>query len=309
MNENLDLLEINWNDLKYFLALWRYGRLSLAATKLGCTHVTIANRIEQLEKAIDTRLFYQNSKGFHLTKAGENLIPYAEKCERTLRLANENYRSGKEIRSKIRIGVTEGFSNYYLSDRLPIWVKGKDIDIELISLAGATLITSGEVDISITVGPQKGSNIIQKKLSDYTLGLFAATEYLSMNKSIKAQSDLKNHSFIGYIEDQVFSDLLKYQNEIAPDLQFIYKSTTIHTQRKAVRSGLGIGILPHFVAYGDPVLSPVLPDFLLHRELWISTSKDLHQFKDLKLTWDFILNACAEEKYRFIDRKVLSERE
>ncbi|WOD06786.1 LysR family transcriptional regulator [Marinomonas sp. GJ51-6] len=130
MNENLDLLEINWNDLKYFLALWRYGRLSLAATKLGCTHVTIANRIEQLEKAIDTRLFYQNSKGFHLTKAGENLIPYAEKCERTLRLANENYRSGKEIRSKIRIGVTEGFSNYYLSDRLPIWVKGKDIDIE-----------------------------------------------------------------------------------------------------------------------------------------------------------------------------------
>ncbi|MDB4837913.1 LysR family transcriptional regulator [Marinomonas sp.] len=301
MNENLDLLDINWNDLKYFLALWRYGRLSLAANKLGCTHVTIANRIEQLEKAIDTRLFYQNSKGFHLTKAGENLIPYAEKCERTLRLANENYRSGKEIRSKIRIGVTEGFSNYYLADRLPLWVKGKNIDIELISLAGVTFITSGEVDISITIGPQKGSNIIQKKLTNYTLGLFASTDYVVHNDTVNNKSDLEKHPFIGYIEDQVFSDLLKYQHEIAPDLPFIYKSTTIHTQRKAVRSGLGIGVLPHFVAYGDPALAAVLPEFLLHRELWISTSKDLHQFKDLKLTWDFILKACAEEKHRFID--------
>ncbi len=300
MGDNTDLLTINWNDLKYFLALWRYKRLSLAATKIGCTHVTIANRVEQLEKAIGTKLFFQNSKGFHLTTAGENLIPYAEKCERTLRLANENYRNVQEIRSKIRIGVTEGFSNYFLSSRLPAWIKDQGIDIELISLAGSTFITSGEVDISITIGPQKGSNIIQKKLTDYTLGLFSTQDYLSNNDPIEKTSDLLNHHFIGYIEDQVFSDLLKYQGEISPNLNFIYKSTTIHTQHKAVNTGLGIGILPHFVAYGDPNITPVLPKTLLYRELWISTSKDLHKFRDLKLTWDFILNACAEEKHRFM---------
>lgn len=300
MNESLDLLAINWNDLKYFLALWRYKRLSVAAKKLGVTHVTIANRVECLEKAMDAKLFFQNSKGFHLTKAGEELIPYAEKCERTLRLANESYRSGKDIRSKIRIGVTEGFSNYYLSEYLPAWLKGKNIDIELISLAGVTYISSGEVDISITIGPQKGANIIQKKLTDYTLGLYASKGYIVENEAIQSRSDLVSHPFIGYIEDQVFSDLLKYQNEIAHDLQFVYKSTTIHTQRKAVRTGLGIGILPHFVSYNDDLLAPVLPDFLLHRELWISTSKDLHQFKDLKLTWDFILGSCAQHRDRFI---------
>ncbi len=301
MSENPDLLAINWNDLKYFLALWRYKRLSLAASKIGCTHVTIANRVEQLEKAIGTKLFIQNSKGFYLTAAGENLIPYAEKCERTLRLANENYRNVQEIRSKIRIGVTEGFSNYFLSSRLPAWVKGKDIDVELISLAGSTFISSGEVDISITIGPQKGANIIQKKLTDYTLGLFSTKDYLQEHDPIEKKSDLINHHFIGYIEGQVFSDLLKYQDEVSPNLNFIYQSTTIHTQRKAVNTGLGIGILPRFVAYGDQNLRPVLPDFLLHRELWISTSKDLHKFKDLKLAWDFILNACADERYRFIE--------
>jgi hypothetical protein len=34
--------------------------------------------------------------------------------------------------------------------------------------------------------------------------------------------------------------------------------------------------------------------------MWISTSKDLHQFKDLKLTWDFIINSCAAEQHVFI---------
>ncbi|TXR53369.1 LysR family transcriptional regulator [Reinekea thalattae] len=299
MNEHTNLLSINWNDLKYFLALSRYGRLSLAASKLGCTHVTIANRIEQLEKAVGTRLFFQNSKGFHLTKAGEDLIPYAEECERTLRLANEKYRSTQQIRSTIRIGVTEGFSNYFLSSHLPVWIKHKNIDIELVSLAGITYITSGDVDISITIGPQKGENFIQRKLTDYTLGLFASHSYLEEHPKIKKRDDLEAHHFIGYIEDQLFTDLLKYQSEIYPALEFIYQSTTIHTQHKAVQSGLGIGILPHFVAYGDDGLSPVLPDILLHRELWISTSKDLHQFRDLKLTWEFILSQTQEQSFRF----------
>lgn len=305
MNTPPDLLEINWNDLKYFLALKRHQRLSLAAKKLGCTHVTIANRIEQLELTVKTKLFFKNSSGFHLTKTGEYLLPYAEKCERTLRLANENYRNDQNIRSKIRIGVTEGFSNYYLASRLPIWIKDKSIDIELISLAGLTVMTSGEVDISITIGPQKGSNIIQKKLTNYTLGIFATKDYLATHLPIAQRSDLIDHPFIGYIEDQLFTNLLKYQNEIAPNLQFIYKSTTIHTQCLTIKSGLGLGILPHFVAHGEISLSAVLPDITLHRELWISTSKDLHQFKDLKATWDFIINSCTAEKYIFIPDGVI----
>lgn len=298
-NDSPDLLSINWNDLKYFIALKRYGRLSSAAQKIGCSHVTIANRIEQLEKSIGTKLFYQNNLGFHLTKAGENLLPYAEKCESTLLLANEKYRNELKTRSTIRIGVTEGFSNYYLASRLPIWLQEQEIDVELISLASNTFITSGKVDISITVGPQNGANIIQKKLTDYTLGVFASKHYTANHPAIKSKPDFKHHPFIGYIEEQVFTKQLKYQKEVSTTASFVYKSTTIGTQSQAIKSGLGLGILPHFVAYGETQLTQVLPELVLSRELWISTSKDLHQFKDLKLTWDFILNSCQADKHIF----------
>ena len=300
MDNRLDILKINWNDLKYFLALKRNGRLSLASPKMGCSHVTIANRIDVLEQCMQTKLFFKNSRGFHLTKSGEKLVPYAEKCERALRLANEDYRNEQKIHSKIRIGVTEGFGNYYLASRLATWIKNKAIDIELISLPSLTMITSGEVDISVTLGHQKGLDVIQKKLTSYTLGVFACTEYIANNMPVLDRSDLLQHPFVGYIEDMVFSEKLKYQREISPDLKFVYKSTTIHTQRKAIQTGLGLGILPHFVAHGDSTLQCLLPELQLSREYWISTSKDLHQFKDLKLTWDFILSSCAADIHMFI---------
>ena len=300
MDTRLDVSQINWNDLKYFLALKRNGRLSLAAQKMGCSHVTIANRIEDLEKCMHTKLFFKNNRGFHLTKSGEKLVPYAEKCERTLRLASEDYRKEQKIHSKIRIGVTEGFGNYYLATRLAIWIKDKAIDIELISLPSLTIMTSGEVDISVTLGFQKGIDIIQKRLTPYTLGVFASTDYIANNIPIQDRSDLLQHPFVGYIEEQVFSDTLKYQEEISTNLKFVYKSTTIHTQRKAVQTGLGLGILPHYVAHGDSTLQCLLPELHISREYWISTSRDLHQFNDRKLTWDVILSSCINDIHMFI---------
>ncbi len=295
-----DLSQLNWNDLKYFIALVRNGRLSLASKKLGCSHVTIANRIEALEQFMQTKLFFKNSKGFHLTKSGEKLLPYAEKCERTLRLANEVYRKEQKIHSKIRIGVTEGFGNYYLASRLAKWIKDKAIDVELISLPSVTSISSGAVDISVTLDRQKGIDIIQKKLTPYTLGIFACTEYIANNIPVQSRTDLLQHPFVGYIEDLVFSESLRYHEEISPELKIVYKSTTIHTQRKAVQTGVGLGILPHYVAHDYSTLLRLLPELQFRREYWISTSKDLHRFKDLKRTWDFISDSCEADRHRFV---------
>ncbi len=300
MDTRPDISQINWNDLKYFLALKRNGRLSLASQKMGCTHVTIANRIAALEECMHTKLFFKNSRGFHLTKSGEKLVSYAEKCERTLHLASEDYRKEHKIHSKIRIGVTEAFGNYYFASRLATWIKDKAIDIELISLPSLTIVTSGEVDISVTLGHQKGLDIIQKRLTPYTLGVFACTDYFANNMPIRDRSDLLKHPFVGYIEELTFSNKLKYQEEISPNLKFVYKSTTIHTQRKAVQTGLGLGIFPHYVAHGDSTLQCLLPELQISREYWVSTSRDLHQFKDLRLTWDFILGSCATDSHMFM---------
>ncbi len=300
MSQTPDVSKMNWNDLKYFLALKRHGRLCLASKRIGCSHVSIANRVAALEQFMQTKLFYQNSRGFHLTKAGEKLVPYAENCEKELRMIMEINRKEQKIRSKIRIGVTEGFGNYYIATRLAVWIKNKPIDIELISLPSLTNITAGEVDISVTLGSQKGYNIIQKKLALYRIGIYASKDYLRTHPKINKSEDLLQHYFIGYIEEHVFSDDLRYHEEISPNLQIAYKSTTIHTQRLAIETGLGLGLLPHYVAFGNVNLVNLLPEIQFTREYWISSGTDLYQFKDLKRTWDFIISSCLANETLFL---------
>lgn len=150
------LLEMNWNDVKLFLALARHGRLTRAARVLGVTHVTVANRMAALERALETPLLCQSESGFELTKAGAGLFYYAEELERQLILGLEGSERDVRVRPKVRVGVTEGLGDNYLSPRIAAWLRGQVLDVDLISLPKPTRVTSREADISITLEEPQG---------------------------------------------------------------------------------------------------------------------------------------------------------
>ena len=68
---------LNWDDLRYFLALAREQRVSAAGRALGVKHTTVARRVEALESHLGARLFDQTQQGYALTQAGENLMEHA----------------------------------------------------------------------------------------------------------------------------------------------------------------------------------------------------------------------------------------
>ena len=48
---------MNWDDLRFFLALCREGTVSSAGRELGVKHSTVTRRVESLEEQLGTRLF------------------------------------------------------------------------------------------------------------------------------------------------------------------------------------------------------------------------------------------------------------
>ena len=84
---------LNWDDLRYFLALAREQRVSAAGRALGVKHTTVARRVEALESHLGARLFDQTPQGYALTQAGENLMEHA--------LARGEGRDGVEVDHRI----------------------------------------------------------------------------------------------------------------------------------------------------------------------------------------------------------------
>src|SRR5713226_3393842 len=75
---------MDWDNLKFFLALAETGSLSRASEKLRVDHSTVARRIEMLEHDLGVRLVERLSRSYRLTAEGERVRDRAKEIERAL---------------------------------------------------------------------------------------------------------------------------------------------------------------------------------------------------------------------------------
>src|SRR5258705_3017206 len=72
---------VNWNDLRYVLALAEAGSLARAARKLKVDHTTVGRRIEALECDVGVQLFTRTTNGYTLTREAEEFLPGIREIE------------------------------------------------------------------------------------------------------------------------------------------------------------------------------------------------------------------------------------
>lgn len=71
--------KMNFEQIKTFLSVAKTGNFSLTAKERFLTQPTISNQIRQLEKELDSQLFYRSSQNVFLTEQGERFYRYANK--------------------------------------------------------------------------------------------------------------------------------------------------------------------------------------------------------------------------------------
>jgi DNA-binding transcriptional LysR family regulator len=76
----------------------------------------------------------------------------------------------------------------------------------------------------------------------------------------------------------------------------VFHSTSVIAQQQAARAGLGIAVLPCYMASADPGLVPLFPDESILRSYWISTRRELHKSVRLRVMWDYIVQLCEREQ-------------
>lgn len=75
MNDrNIDLKQINWDDLRAFLAIARAGGLAAAAKDIASSAPTLGRKMLALERAMDQELFIRRTHGYDLTDTGRTLM-------------------------------------------------------------------------------------------------------------------------------------------------------------------------------------------------------------------------------------------
>lgn len=295
-------MNINWDDMRYFLALCRNHSFVATSNELKVTHTTVARRISVLESSLQTQLFLRTEKGCTLTEAGEKLLPYAEQLEsNVINLSELVSGNNNNMSGSIRIGAPDGIGTCFLAPWLSkLQSIHPSLEIELIAIPMYYSLSKREIDILITVQKPTHRKIVTRKLTNYKLGLFATKEYLAKSPSIKNKKELRNHRFVGYIDDLLFDQDLNFMEEILPGLEANFRSSTAVAQLNAVTAGAGIGVLPFFMAYTEPELIQILPDHNIEKAYWLQVNPDSRQFARVRTTIDFIADQTELSKELFL---------
>ena len=293
---------MDWDDAKYFLAIAREGQMLGAAKRLKVSQAKLSRRITSLEEAIGTRLLDRSTSGCRLTENGAAMFETAEKIEAEfLQGISRLKRSDSEISGTIRIGAPDGFGVAFLAPRLSRFTQAfPQLNIQLVPVPRNFSLSQREADIAIMIGrPDKG-RLRVKRLSDYSLGLYAARSYFDKAGYPESLADLKDHTLIGYVEDLIYTPALNYSSEFLRDWRSTIEVSTAMGQFEAVRSGAGIGILHDFMAVSNQDLIPLFPEHFITRQYWTVWHENMRIAKRVSAVAELLDTLVRESKSCFI---------
>lgn len=288
----------NWDDLRFFLAVARGRTLTAAGHMLKVDATTVGRRIERLANSLNTSLFEASPGGLHLTSGGEKLLAYAEDMERSALAARDRI-SGERSRltGTVRMSLSEGFATWMVARHLRAFQEmHPDIRLEIVTTNGFLNPSKREADLAVLLGRPQHGRLVAKKLTDYSLGLYAAHGYIHQHGAPVDRAALSAHPLIGYISDFIYAEELRYLDDIREGLVPHFSSSSINTQVAMTQSGLGIAVLPHFIGRQNPQLAPLLEDDVrITRSFWTTVHHDLQRVARVRAVIDWLNLTVARD--------------
>ena len=290
---------LDWNDLRYFLAVSRAGTLAGAARDLAVRHSTVARRLEALEEALAVSLFTRTPDGLVLTEAGAGILPQAEAAERAA-LAIERQAAGGDTRiaGTVRLTTSEGFSGFLVRRLAALNERYPELMVEVLSGNRFYDLTRGEADLAVRIGETTQPDLICKRIGLAGWSVYAAAAYLARRGMPASLDDLRGHAVIGFDETLAQVPGALWLDRHAAGAEVVMRGNSIFAVLNAAIVGMGIAVLPCFMAEAEPNLRRLSAETTGSREIWLVFHPDVAKIARVRTVIDFVTDAVAGEVTR-----------
>src|SRR6201996_4839960 len=153
-----DCTMIDWDDVRYFLAVARGGSVRAAAERLAVNHATVLRRIAQLEARLGVQVFEKLPSGYRMTEAGEEVLEFADQMEASSHLLETRiFGRDQSARGLLRVTLPPFLATHLLMPDLADFARlHPDIEMEVLSTGEVANLTNREADVAVrNVGDRK----------------------------------------------------------------------------------------------------------------------------------------------------------
>jgi len=277
-----------WDDLKVFLEVARQGSVHAAARQLRLDHSTVCRRIGRLESLLAVKLLDRNRKGVFVRPEGQGLLQHIKQMDQHASSLDEMIAEGA---SKIvRIATMEGIASGYIARCIPTLARfDRSIKIELVSNPQVVDLNRKEADIFLSFFNPATRGLRSTLIGTFSLFLYCSKDYLRRHGRPRSRADLDKHVFVGYIDDLLAIDAVRWLDEVIMTPKMTFNSNSVIAQCNAAVQGMGIVLLPTFVACGVDGLERILPDEIsVRRDVWASARVEHGHLPRIKSVMKFL---------------------
>jgi DNA-binding transcriptional LysR family regulator len=283
---------IDWDDVRYFLAVAREGSVRAAAGGLGVNHATVLRRIAQLEERLGVQMFEKLPSGYRLTAAGDEVLEFANQMEASShQLETRVFGRDQSVRGLLRVTLPPFLATHLLMPDFADFARmHPGIEVEILSSGEVANLTNREADVAIRfvsdrknlplnlhglMGPEVRSGVY---MSRDRLAAWRAGALDPIRRIVAG-----NHGIPDWA----------YQGEVRIT-EVPFRTPDAEAQVVAARQGIGITRLPCFVGDADPLLVRVPgTDLDMQAALWLLTQGETRKTKRVRLVTEFLSRRLA----------------
>jgi DNA-binding transcriptional LysR family regulator len=287
---------MDWNDLRYFLAVRRAGSLAGAARALKVEHSTVSRRLAALEDALGVKLFLRGPDGFTSTPAGDKLAPHAESMEAAVTAIDRQVTGGDErVDGTVRLTTSEVFSGFVVKRLGPLRERHPELVVEVLSGNQAFDLARGEADLAIRIMATTDPELVVRKLVECGWAMYAARGYLDRRAAPPSPEALAGHDVIGFDDTLARVPGALWLEAHGAGARVVLRGNSIMAVLNACLAGLGVTVLPCFLGDSEPSLVRLAPQHLGARPMYLVVHPDRARVARVRVVMDFIIEMMTGE--------------
>lgn len=279
---------MNWDDLRFFLALAREGTVSGAGKVLRVQHTTVARRISALESQLGSRLFDRLPGGYAMTQAAENLYAHAVSMEEIALAANrEVFGMDTQLSGTLKLTAASDVFRRLIIHKLPQFTdRFPGINLELMSSSSLADLGSRQADIALRLTPKPPDYLVGREILPLRHGVYASTKYLKKKRN--------TDKLVLWEHDRSMPEWVR---DHFPGGRVVVRTTEVMSMMDAVKNHMGLARMPCYIA--DPESSLRRIDVALTPSkwsVWVLSHVDLKSTARVRVCREFLIETILQQR-------------
>ena len=290
---------LDWDDLKFVLAVARSGAALSASHDLKVNQTTVTRRIARIERALGALLFERQQSGYRLTEAGQRVADAAEAIERQVQDIEVDVAARRRaVSGLVRFTCPETVASHMVAPWLGDFRRlHPEVRIEVINSDTMLDLGKGEADVAMRVGLEPtGVGVVARRLPDRLWAAYCSRSYAREHGMPSVPEDMRQHALVGLEGAQArLPSSLWFEALVGPD-HIPLRCNSLSNVVQTIRAGLGIAMLPCSIGETQPELIRCLPPVpALNAQTWLLVRGEMRLAPHVRAFVDFLAARMAEE--------------